>query len=86
MSTTPPTKKKVNTVSHTFLSRSAWRLCRKAIVLVMFSLVVNHIAASDNFLDGESYRFPVVGFLFTIVLLILIGIIADLNFKFYQKK
>jgi len=86
MSTIPPTKKKEKTVWHTFMSSSAWRWFRKAIVLVIFSLVVNHIAASDNFLESESYRFPVVGFLFTIVLLILIGIIADLNFKFYQKK
>jgi hypothetical protein len=86
MSTSQPTKKKVKTVWHTFISSAAWRWFKKAIVLIMFSLVANHLAASDNFLDGQSYRFPIVGFLFTIVLLILIGIIADFNFKYYKKK
>lgn len=86
MSTTQPTKNTVKTVRHSFASSSAWRWFRKAIVLIIFSLVVNHLAASDNFLDSESYRFPTIGFLFTIVLSIVVIIIADINFNFYKKK
>ncbi len=86
MGTTQPTKNTVKIVWHTCISSSAWRWFKKAIVLIIFSLVVNHLAASDNFLDSGSYRFPIVGFLFTIILSTLVGIIAHLNFKFYKKK
>ena len=67
------------------MSSSVWRWFQKAIVLIIFSLIVNHLAASDNFLGSKSYRFPIEGFLITIVLSILVGIIAELNFKFYKK-
>jgi len=77
---------KVKTVWQEFLNGSRWRWLQKAIILIIFSLVVNHIAASDNFLNNESYRFPLVGFLFTIILSILVEIIAHFNFKFYKKK
>ncbi|SEB87422.1 LytTr DNA-binding domain-containing protein [Tenacibaculum sp. MAR_2009_124] len=86
MSTNQPTKNTVKTVWHTRISSSVWRWSRKVIILIIFSLVANHLAAKDNFLDNESYRFPIVGFLSTIVLSILVAIIADLNFKFYKKK
>ncbi|AXT58179.1 LytTR family transcriptional regulator [Aquimarina sp. AD1] len=77
MNTTQPTKN---------IAKTVWPWFRKAIVLILFSLVVNHLAASDNFLDSESYRFPLVGFLFTIILSILVVVIAHFNFKFYEKK
>ncbi len=86
MSTTQPTKNTVKTVWHTFISSSGRRWSQKAIVLTIFSLVVNHLATRDSFPDGESYRFPIEGFLSSIVLCILIGIITELNFKFYKKK
>lgn len=86
MITTQPNKNTVKTVWRTFISSSAWRWFQKAIVLTIFSLVVNHLATRDSFPDGESYRFPIEGFLSSIALCILIGIIADLNFKFYKKK
>jgi hypothetical protein len=86
MSITQPTKNTLKTVWHTFISSSAWRWFQKAIVLTIFSLAVNHLATHDNFLDSESYRFPIEGFLSTIVLFILIGVITNLNFKFYKKK
>ncbi|WP_299215717.1 LytTR family DNA-binding domain-containing protein [uncultured Aquimarina sp.] len=86
MSTTQPTKNTVKTVWHTCISSAAWRWFQKAIILIIFSLVVNHLAASDNFLDSGSYRFPIVGFLFTIILSTFVGIIAHLNFKLYKKK
>ena len=86
MSTTQPTKNTVKTVWHTFISSSAWRWFQKAIVLTIFSLVVNHLTKRESFPNGESYRFPIEGFLSSIVLFILIGIIADLNLKFYKKK
>lgn len=63
-----------------------FRWFQKAIVLVIFSLVVNHLASPDSFLFSSSYKFPVEGFLSTIVLCVLIGIIADVNFKYYKKK
>ena len=86
MSTKQSTKNKIKTVWHTFISSSAWRWFQKAIVLTIFSLVVNHLSTPESFPDGKLYRFPIEGFLSTIVLCILIGIIAELNFKFYKKK
>ena len=86
MNPTQPTRKTATTVWHTFINSAAWRWIQKAIVLTIFSLVVNHLSTRDSFPGSESYRFPIEGFLSTIVLCILIGIIADLNFKFYRKK
>lgn len=71
---------------YTFISSSAWPWFQKAIVLTIFSLVVNHLARRDSFPDSESYRFPLEGFLSSIALCILIAIIANLNFRFYKKK
>ncbi|QXP61652.1 LytR/AlgR family response regulator transcription factor [Olleya sp. HaHaR_3_96] len=86
MSITQPIKNTLKTVWQTCISNAAWRWFKKAIILTTFSLVVNHLATHDNFIDSESYRFPIEGFLSTIVLFILIGIITNLNFKFYKKK
>lgn len=86
MSIAQPTKNTVKTVWHTFNSSSAWRWFQKAIVFAIFSLVVNHLSNRDSFPDSESYRFPIEGFLSSIALCILIGIIADLNFQFYKRK
>tara|TARA_R110002033_G_scaffold169696_1_gene210830 strand:- start:1038 stop:1874 length:837 start_codon:yes stop_codon:yes gene_type:complete len=86
MITKQPTKNKVKIAWHKFISSSAWSWIQKAIILMVFSLVVNHLATRDSFPDSESYRFPIEGFLSSIVLFILIGIIAYLNFKFYKKK
>ncbi|UZO79765.1 LytTR family transcriptional regulator [Aquimarina sp. ERC-38] len=79
-------KNKIKTVCQEFLSSSTSRWLQKVIVLILFSLVVNHIAASDNFQENASYRFPIVGFLFTIGFSTLVGIIAHSNFKFHKKK
>lgn len=86
MITKQATKNKVKTAWHKFISSSVWRWFQKAIILIVFSLLVNHLATRDSFPDSESYRFPIEGFLSSIVLFILIGIIAYLNFKFYKKK
>lgn len=86
MNTTQPAKSIQKKVGHTFIFSSAWRWIQKATVLMIFFLVVNHLATRDSFPDSESYRFPIEGFLSSIVLCILIGIIAHLNFKFYKKK
>ncbi len=86
MSTKQPNKNTAKTVWHRFMGNSERRWFQKVIILTLFSLAVNHLAARENFLDGESYRFPIEGFLFTIVLSILVGFIADLNFKFHKKK
>lgn len=86
MSKTQPTKNAVKTLRHPFLSSSAWQWFQKAILLTIFFLVVNHLATCDSFPDGESYIFPIEGFLWSIVFCILIGTKANLNFKFYKKK
>jgi len=68
------------------MSSSAWRLLKKLILFTIFSLLVNHLQSPESFPDGNSYRFPIEGFLSTILICILIGIIAELNFKYYKKK
>jgi len=79
-------KNKAKLIWQEFLRSSTSRWLQKVIILILFSLIVNHIAASDNFQDNTSYRFPLVGFLFTIVFSTLVGIIAHFNFKFHKKK
>ncbi|MDO6439977.1 LytTR family DNA-binding domain-containing protein [Cyclobacterium sp. 1_MG-2023] len=86
MSTSQPTKNALKTVSLKFNHSSLWSWFQKLIILIIFSLVVNHLSNPESFPDGKSYRFPVEGFLSTIALCILIGIIAELNFKHYKKK
>ncbi|SNY99607.1 LytR/AlgR family response regulator transcription factor [Flagellimonas pacifica] len=86
MSTTQPTKDRIKTIKYTFIGSSAWRWFQIVIVLTVLSLVVNHLASRDSFPDSTSYRFPIEGFLASIVLSTFIGIIAHLNFKFYKKK
>ncbi|WP_116772508.1 LytR/AlgR family response regulator transcription factor [Maribacter litoralis] len=86
MSAPQPTKTALKTVSLKFNHSSLWSWFQKLIVFIIFSLVVNHLSTPESFPNGESYRFPVEGFLSTIALCILIGIIAELNFKFYKKK
>lgn len=86
MSTTKPTKNIVKKIWHIYISSAARRWFQKAIVVTIFSLMANHLARRDSFPGSESYRFPIEGFLSTIVLAILVGIIADLNFQFYKKK
>ena len=86
MSASQPTKTALNTVSLKFNHSFLWSWFQKLIVFIIFSLVVNHLSTPKSFPDGELYRFPIEGFLSTIALCILIGIIAELNFKFYKKK
>lgn len=86
MSTLQPTKNALKTISLKFNHSSLWSWFQKLVVFIIFSLVVNHLSTPESFPDGESYRFPIEGFLSTIVLCILIGIIAELNFRFYKKK
>ncbi len=86
MNTTQPTKNTIKIISDTFISSSRWRWFKKGVVLIVFSLIINHLASRDSFPGSESYRFPIEGFLSSIALCILIGIVADLNFKFYKKK
>ena len=71
---------------HPWISGSTWGWLQKALALIIFSLVINHLANPDSFPDGDSYRFPKEGVIASIILYILIGIIAHLNFKRYKKK
>ncbi|WP_024481143.1 LytR/AlgR family response regulator transcription factor [Cellulophaga baltica] len=86
MSTAGPTKNTVKTLWHTVVSSAAWPWFQKVLAFTIFSLVVNHLASQESFPDGDAYRFPLEGFLSSIALCILIGIIAELNFKYYKKK
>ncbi|AUC84304.1 DNA-binding protein [Polaribacter sp. ALD11] len=86
MSTTQPTKNTVKTVWHIFTDSATWRWFQKAIVLSILFLVANHLTKRESFPGGETYRFPIEGFLSSIVLCVFIGIIAHLNFKYYKKK
>ncbi|CAM4033696.1 MULTISPECIES: LytR/AlgR family response regulator transcription factor [Flavobacterium] len=86
MGTTKPTKNTKKTVRDSYISSSAWPWFQKIIVFTIFSLVINHLASRESFPGSASYRFPIEGFLSSILLCILIGIIAELNFKFYKKK
>ena len=86
MSAKQPTKDRVKTKRHVFISSSVWRWFQIVVVLTILSLVVNHLASRDSFPDSASYRLPVEGFLASIFLSTFIGIIAHLNFKFYKKK
>jgi len=86
MRTTESNINKLKTLWDSVISSSGWSWFKKIIGLTIFSLVVNHLSARDSFPDSELYRFPIEGFLSSIILGILIGIIADINFKFYKKK
>ncbi|WP_299119200.1 LytTR family DNA-binding domain-containing protein [uncultured Tenacibaculum sp.] len=86
MSSIQPTKSTIKTTWHKFINSTTWYWFQKVVILIIFSLVVNHLAKRESFPTSESYRFPIEGFLSTIILSILIGIIADFNFKFYKKK
>lgn len=86
MSNTQPSKPLVKIFWYSIAQGWPWHWAKKALVLILFSLVVNHLAASDNFLEGDSYRFPLIGFLFTIVLSLITIVIAEANFKWYQRK
>lgn len=86
MSSSQPSKNSLKTVPLKFNHSSLWSWFQKLIVFIIFSLVVNHLSTPESFPNGKSYRFPIEGFLSTIILSILIGIIAELNFKFYKKK
>jgi hypothetical protein len=86
MSASQPTKSALKTVSLKFNHNSLWSWFQKLIVIIIFSLVINHLSTPESFPYGKLYRFPIEGFLSTIALCILIGIIAELNFKFYKKK
>ncbi len=86
MGTRQPTKKTVKTAWHRFIGSAACRWLQKVTVLTIFSLVVNHLTTPESFPGNELYKFPIEGFLSTILLYFLIEIIAYLNFKSYKKK
>ena len=86
MSASQPAKTVLKTAFLKGNHSSLWSWFRKLIAFVIFSLIVNHLSTPESFLGGDLYRFPIEGFLSTIALCILIGIIADFNFRFYKKK
>lgn len=86
MSTTQPTNNTSKIKGHSFTNGATWRWLKKLMLFIIFSLVINHLSSPESFPAGDMYRFPLEGFLSSIVLCILIAIIAELNFKYYKKK
>ena len=86
MSISQAIKNAITTVSLRFNRSSLLRWFQKLIVFIVFSLILSHLSSPESFPGGKSYRFPIEGFLSTIILCVLIGIIAELNFLFYKKK
>ncbi len=80
------TRQPMKGVTKIFVNSASWRWFQKIVLLIIFSVVLNHLATKDSFPGNDSYRFPIEGFLSTIVLSTLIGIIAHFNFEFYKKK
>ncbi|TDT46455.1 LytTr DNA-binding domain-containing protein [Maribacter spongiicola] len=69
-----------------FSSSSAWRWFKKVVIFIIFSLIINHLSTPESFPGSDVYRFPIEGFLASIILCIFIGIITELNFQYYKKK
>ena len=86
MSTEQTTKNIIKVKWYLLMSSSTWQWLKKLIIITIFSLVANHLASPESFPGGDSYRFPIEGFLSTILFCILIGIIAEFNFRYYRKK
>ncbi|WP_420573210.1 LytR/AlgR family response regulator transcription factor [Kordia sp.] len=86
MSNTDKNTRITKTLLHKFIRFFSWNRFQKLIALTIFSLIINHLATPESFPGGETYRFPVEGFLSSMILSIFIGIIAELNFRFYTKK
>ena len=59
MSTSQPTKAALTAVLLRFNPKSLWRWFHKFIVLIILSLVVNHLSTPESLSYGELYRFPI---------------------------
>ncbi|WP_405399974.1 LytR/AlgR family response regulator transcription factor [Maribacter sp. Asnod2-G09] len=86
MSAKTATKNNLKTYWLTFINSSAGRWFKKVIILIIFSLIINHLSTPESFPGSDVYRFPIEGFLASIVLCILIGIITEVNFQYYKRK
>lgn len=86
MSTTQNDKNIVSKLIHRIQQEITWRKLQKVTILVIFSLIINHLITRENFPGSDAYAFPWEGFLSSIGLGTVIGIIAHFNFKFYKKK
>lgn len=69
-----------------FLQSKAGLWLKRIVVFVLLAFVLNHLSNPDSFPGSDMYRFPIEGIVSSIVLCILITIITDLNFSFYEKK
>ncbi|MCH2196252.1 LytTR family DNA-binding domain-containing protein [Kordia sp.] len=86
MSTTQNDKNVVSTLIHNSIRKISWRGLQKVSILILFSLVVNHLITRESFPGNDEYTFPMEGFLSSIGLGAIIGLIAHFNFKFHKKK
>ncbi len=59
---------------------------RKFILLIFLSLFINHLTSYDSFPTSNSYTFPLLPTITSLITATLIGIIININFKNYEKK
>ncbi len=59
---------------------------RNGVIIVLLSIVINHLTEPENFPLNESYEFPLIPIVASIIGGILIILIASLNFKYYRNK
>ncbi|TCI93777.1 LytR/AlgR family response regulator transcription factor [Tenacibaculum sp. M341] len=57
---------------------------RNFVFLVLLSLLTSHLTDYDYFSDDETYNFPWVSTITSILIGTVIGFIADFNFKYYK--
>ncbi|WP_299535686.1 LytTR family DNA-binding domain-containing protein [Ulvibacterium sp.] len=58
---------------------------KTGLVLILVSLVANHLSESRNFPFSSSYNFPLFTTIVSIILGTLVLLIADFNFNFYKR-
>jgi len=54
--------------------------------LIIVSVITNHLTENTNIPFTDSYDFPLFSIVISIIIGVLILIIADLNFKYYEQK
>lgn len=66
--------------------KSVWRWPKLITLFALLALVINHLNNPELFSSISAYRFPIEGFIASLVLSLLIMLIADFNFEYYKKK
>lgn len=67
-----------------FFKTNTW--VPKGLTLTVMAILANHLLEVDNFPLSDSYTFPFVSILTSLVVGSLIFIIAELNFRYFERK